>query len=211
MLSGQANHKARMITALVMTLALAPALAIAGVSDDFIEAAKRGDLAAVKSLLARGADINARENVGLTASIGASGQLNVNKAKGNAGYTALIIASENGDDEIARFLLAKGAAVNAVEGIFGDTALIKAAWADKKEVVQMLLAKGADVNARAYNGNTALMGAAWSGDKEVVQWFLAKGAYVNVKGKDGKTALTRATENDHKDVVDFLRAHGAKE
>lgn len=200
-----------MITALVLTLALAPALAMAGVNDDFIEAAKRSDLAAVKSLLARGANINARENVGLTASIGASGQLNSDKANGNVGYTALIIASENGDKEIVQFLLAKGAAVNTVEGIFGDTALIKAAWANQKEVVQMLLAKGAVVNARAYNGNTALMGAAASGDKEVVQLLLAKGASVNLKGKDGKTALTHAVESDQKDVADFLRAHGAKE
>lgn len=211
MLSGQMKLRARMITVLALTLPLAPALAMAGVNDDFIAAAKRSDLAGLKSLLARGADINTQENVGFTASIGGSGQLNLNKAKGNVGYTALIIASENGDNEIARFLLAKGAAVNAVEGIFGDTALIKAAWADQKEIVQMLLAKGAYVNIRAYNGGTALMGAASSGDKEVVQWLLAKGAYIHLKEKHGKTALALAAENDHKDIVDILRAHGAKD
>jgi len=132
MLSGQVNHEGRRLTAFVVAFALIPTFAIAGVNEDFLEAAKRGDLAAAKSLIARGANVNFKENVGFTASTAASGQPILDKPNGNGGYTALIIASENGDKEFVRFLLAKGAEVNAVEGIFGDTALIKASWSERR-------------------------------------------------------------------------------
>ena len=59
---------------------------------DLINAAKNGNIAGVKALLAKGADVN---------------------AKANNGGTALIAASEHGHLEVVKALLAKGADVNA--------------------------------------------------------------------------------------------------
>lgn len=63
-----------MQVALIAAFALWAIPACAGVNDDFLEAAKQGDLAAVKGFLAKGADVNARVDKG--------------------GRTALILASE---------------------------------------------------------------------------------------------------------------------
>jgi len=64
----------------------------AGNGQDLINAAENGDVAKVKVLLAKGADVN---------------------AKANNGATALIMASQNGHLEVVKALLAKGADVNA--------------------------------------------------------------------------------------------------
>jgi len=103
MLSEQAGRKLRMAASLIVIAILWVTVATAGVTEDLIEAARRGDTAAVQSLLTKGADVN---------------------AKGRNGATALIWASENGHLEVVQALLAKGAAVNA-KNDDGVTALIK--------------------------------------------------------------------------------------
>ena len=79
-------------------------VAIAGVNEDFLEAAARGDLPSVKSFFAKGADVN---------------------AKAYRGGTELIFASENGHKDVVQLLLAKGANVNAKTNN-GGTALLAA-------------------------------------------------------------------------------------
>jgi len=101
--------------------------------EDVLDAAERGDAAAVQALLDRGADAN---------------------TKG-----ALILASQNGHRAVVEQVLAKGADVNARASSDGTTALMMAAFQSHCEVVQDLIAKGAEVNARANNGAAALAAA----------------------------------------------------
>ncbi|MGB6373780.1 MAG: ankyrin repeat domain-containing protein, partial [Methylocella sp.] len=75
--------------------------AIAEPAEDLINAALRGDAAAVQALLAKGADVN---------------------AKMPFGWTALITASKFARLDVVQALLAKGADVNA-KRIDGETAL----------------------------------------------------------------------------------------
>jgi hypothetical protein len=151
--------------------------------DDLITAAEKGDLHRVKTLLAKGTDVN---------------------AKVSDGGTALILASNNGHLEVVQALLAKGAEVNA-KANNGSTALMAASLYGHLEVVQALLAKGAEVNANADKGWTALILASQHGHLEVVEALLAKGADVNVKTADGLTALSVASANGHQDVVTLFK------
>jgi ankyrin repeat protein len=126
--------KAIMMASLIALAVLWTIVAIAGVNEDLIEASRRGDLPEVKRLLAKGADVNAKDKFG---------------------RTALISAAGNNQQETVKLLLAKGADVNAKD-MNGNTAFIAASFYGHPEVVKLLLAKGADVNAKDIRGNTAL-------------------------------------------------------
>jgi ankyrin repeat protein len=187
------------------------------------EAALAGDMEKVKSLLAKGADVNER---------------------GRWGYTPLHYASMKGHAEVAKLLISKGAYVNAVsESYFGQprlpemTPLHCAAACGNRQTVELLLGKSADINAKDRKGRTPLFEAMKStaaGRKEVVELLLAKGAkipalhlaaYMGDMGKvkeclqdgtdidsqkdAGCTALHAAANGGHKDVVEFLIGKGA--
>jgi ankyrin repeat protein len=96
-----------------------------------LEAAKQGDIEAVKQFIDEGADVNAKD-------------------KNSA--TPLLHAASRGRKEIAELLISKGVDVNAKRND-GVTPLH---WADNKEIAELLIAKGADVNARDWEGNTPL-------------------------------------------------------
>ena len=152
------------------------------------EAARKGDKAEVEALLAKGADVNAKDK---------------------SGNTPLHVASENGKKDIAELLLDKGADVNA-RGEYGKTPLHSPSGNDKKDIVELLLAKGADVNAKATDGRTPLHWAASFGTtKDVAELLLSKGADVNAKIPDGRTPLHWAAYLGTKDVAELLLAKGA--
>ncbi len=201
-------------------IALWATAAMAGLNDDLIKAATSGNLPEVKSLIAKGAEVNAKTDKGETALIGASSNghreiveallakgAEVN-AKRTDGLTALMAASFDGHYKIVLALLARGAEVNAKTSK-GGTALIIASEKGHREVVQALLAKGAEVNAKGDNGTTALMGASAHGHREIVQALLANGAEVNAKTVKGGTALIFASQKGHREIKDLLIKAGA--
>ncbi len=153
MVSDQYGYKSRKLAALTAVFALLATTAIAGVNEDFLEAAWSGDLSAVNRFIANGYNVN---------------------TKTNRDVTALIVASGQGHQEVVQLLLSKGADANA-KANNGATALTLAAMNGHQEVVQLLLSKGADVNAKANNGATALTLATMNGHQEVVKLILAKG------------------------------------
>jgi uncharacterized protein len=138
--------------------------AAAGPADTLVNAAIRGDAAAVQGLLEKDE---------------------------KDGGSALLMASLKGHLEVVRVLLAAGVDVNTKDSN-GTTALILAAWKRHLGVVQALIDKGVDVNARAKDGNTALMLASSEGELKIVQALLAAGANVNAKQSNGATALILA-------------------
>ena len=124
--------------------ALGATVPIAGLNEDLYKASGRGDLPEVKRLLAKGADVNGKIEVG--------GELGIPKG---ATTTALIAASSDGHREVVEALLAGGADVNG-KGIMGYTALMAASTFNHPEIVRLLLDKGADVNAMTKTNRTAL-------------------------------------------------------
>ena len=71
-MSEQTGYKSRMLPAVMVVFTLWASTAIAGVNEDLWQAAQRGDLPAVKTFIANGANVNARYYKGFTSLIFAS-------------------------------------------------------------------------------------------------------------------------------------------
>ena len=154
------------------------------------DAAREGDLEAVRALLLEGADVNAAHGDGMT---------------------ALHWAAERGDAPLAGVLLSAGANPEAVTRIGHYTPLHVAARAGHEAVVIELVESGADVGARASNGGaTPLHLAAAAGDAEVVRALLANGADVNARETEwGQTPLVFAASWNRVEAIQALMEGGA--
>jgi ankyrin repeat protein len=97
-------------------------------------AAAGGQVERVNTLLAGGADVN---------------------AKNSAGRTPLMMAASSGNVRILKKLLAFGADPNAADGR-GVTALMEASGSGFEDAVRVLIAAGADVALKDAAGNTVL-------------------------------------------------------
>jgi ankyrin repeat protein len=128
--------KRSMMASLMAVFALSATVALAGMNEDLIEAAKRGDLPVVKRLLAKGADVNAKTEVGGVRGIpkGVKSPARVNED--------LIKASKRGDLPEVKRLLTKGADVNAKDNR-GRTVLTAASDGGHREIQEMLIKVGA--------------------------------------------------------------------
>ena len=175
-------------SALVLLLAL-PAF---GPRDSPVaDAAMRGDVEAVKALIAEGADVN--------------------EAQGD-GMTALHWAARNRDGGLVRTLIEAGAEVGAGTRIGHYTALHMAAEAGAGEVVELLLGAGADPERAILVGGGArpLHFAAGSGDVRAVAALVAAGAGVDATEESwGQTPLIFAASKGRTAAVRALLEAGA--
>lgn len=185
----------------------------------------------VNTLLAHGADVNARNGHGYTAVMyasekGALDMVSTLLAHGANANDALFVASGSGNPGLVNTLLASGANANAhrtrtivvYDGFTqstDETALTVAANKGSVDVVNALLARGAKPD------NSALAAAAGKGNLVMVNALLAHGADVNAQSSiiitdsdgyghiDYSTALHNAARKGSLDVVNTLLAHGA--
>lgn len=151
-----------------------------------IEAVRKGDKDALRTLLQKGA--------------------NVNEAEAD-GATALHWASYRDDVQIADALLKAGAKVNTANDL-GTTALWMASQNGSDAMVKRLLDAGANPNLALLSGETPLMVAARTGSASVAQLLIAKGANVNAFGTRKQNALMWAVGQKHPEVVKVLLASG---
>ena len=181
------------------------------------------DLNKIRSCIAAGADLKAKDNYGWTALIKAaekdhteivklliSAGVDVNAKSDNVCLTALILVAKNGNTEDVKLLLSAGADVNAKSSYYG-TALIQAAKNGHTETVKLLLSAGVDVNVKSINCGvgTALIETAYKGHTETVKLLLSAGSDVDIKDDNGCTALMRAAETGHIEIVKLLISAGA--
>ncbi|MBM4023806.1 MAG: hypothetical protein FJ280_00140 [Planctomycetes bacterium] len=150
-------------------------------------AAREGELNRIRSLIAEGADVNAKET---------------------DGNTALHWATHEGHAEAAKILLAHGAHVNARQ-TNGFTALHGAAWQDRQDIADLLITAGADRNARCSHGTTPLHVAVWWGKSRTAELLMEKGADVNARDKMGDTPLCEAAWNGDIGLARSLAQRGA--
>ena len=162
--------------------------AAASIDAQLIEAAKQGQQAAVRTLVAQRADVNAREV---------------------DGTTALHWAVQSDNAETAGILMRAGADVNATNR-YGVTPLSLAATNASARLVEALLNAGADPNTATPEGQTVLMTAARTGNPATVALLLDRGADVNARENwFGETALMWAAAENHARVVETLIDYGA--
>lgn len=150
-----------------------------------------GDLVA----LLRGGDV-----AGALAALrgGAVGDVNARGSEGpppeDGGATALLLALRtfaDGDAELVRELLDRGADVNLADTIDGETPIQTAARYRPYDTsfAAMLLDRGADPEKVNKHGDTALHVAASAGSAHVAALLIKRKANYKAKDRKGKTAL----------------------
>ncbi len=163
----------KMLRADVLGLAFLTALASLGAvprgDSPVADAAMRDDVAAVRALLADGADVNTPRGDGMT---------------------GLHWAALNGNAEIARLLIGAGADLEAATRIGAHTPLHVAGREGSGEIVAVLAEAGANVAAVTGTGAMPLHFAAASGDVVAVTALLDHGAPVDAAEPEwGQTPL----------------------
>jgi hypothetical protein len=150
-------------------------------NDQLFEAARKGDAVAVRALLDKGADVN---------------------AKFRYGTTALFKAAERGNTEVVKVLLARGADVTVKDTFYSATAITWALSNKHVEVVRSLLEKSAD------SVGEVLMTGVSDGNVEFVRVALERGG---LKPDTLTSALASATAGDNKndEIAALLKKAGA--
>ncbi|MEE8133660.1 MAG: ankyrin repeat domain-containing protein [Gemmatimonadales bacterium] len=176
---------ANVIGVLGMLVLLSAAPADSPVAD----AAERGDIEMVRSLLKTGADVNAAQGDGMT---------------------ALHWAALHDNADMATMLVYAGANLEATTRLGGNTPLHLASRQGNTITIEALLEAGSDVNAFTSTGVRGLHLAAAAGDQHAAAALLFYGAEVD--GLDlhsGRTPLMFATANNRLEVIETLLAAGA--
>lgn len=166
---------------------------VAAGKSDVADAAMRGDKAAVRSLVAQRADVNAPQGDGATALHWAAYRGDKEladmliraganaKAANRAGATPLWLASVNGDADIIAALIEAGADPNEQLPL-GRSPLMIASRTGNVEAMKVLIDRGADVNAKeTLRGTTPLMWAADEAHPAAVQLLIQRGADINAR------------------------------
>ncbi len=211
----------RLVMSAVIALLTAASVAAAAADVPLVEAAKRQNTEAVRTLLAEGALANATPPDGVTALhwaaqwdqaeiadllISAGAEVN---AADHYAVTPLALACTNASAAMVTRLLDAGANPNTAQAT-GETALMTCARGGVVDAVNPLLARGVDVNAtEATLGQTALMWAAWEGHTEVVDTLIDHGADVDARTTTGYTALLLAAREGDEETTRVLLEAGA--
>jgi ankyrin repeat protein len=149
-------------------------------SQELFSAIDRGDVLAVRALIAAGANVNFVDSKG-----------------DYAGYCPLTLAADNGQTEIVQFLIASGARNRSFVG--------DAIRHGHTEIVQEWL-KLNDIDVDLIDDRdmiTPLIHAA-GGSLTIVQMLVNAGANVNAVSSEGDTPLGRAVLRGNTDVVKYL-------
>jgi ankyrin repeat protein len=125
------------------------------------------------------------------------------------GATPLMIAANNGDLAIVRYLVEQGADKEKVLND-GTSPLMFAAQEGHMAVVRYLVEQGVDKNRADHKGYTPLMLAAQEGHMAVVQYLVEQGADKEKAMNDGTTPLMLAIQEGNMvaDVVRYLVEQG---
>ncbi len=157
-------------------------------SSPVADAAQKGDLAVVKTLVQQKADVNAQQA---------------------DGATALQWAAYRNDTALADVLLAAGADVKKANRE-GATAMYLASIRGSAPMLDRLLKAGANPNEAGPQGETPLMLASRTGNLDAMKVLLEHKADVNGKEElRGTTPLMWAASESHPDAVKLLIEHGA--
>lgn len=177
----------RYVRADIAATALPPPPSVDGKEfETALDAAQKGDLAPMKTLLDSGLDVNATSK---------------------EGGTPLMYAVA-ASPQLMELLIARGANVNW-HGEDGLDALGMAVIADKVAESEVLLRHGAKFDEPDKDGQTPLISAIILGHDKIARTLLQHGAKVNRADKDGMTPLMLAASMRQTEIVRLLLHAGA--
>jgi uncharacterized protein len=121
------------------------------------------------------------------------------------GFTPLGLACYFGQNEVARYLVLKGADVNQPSNNgFNVYPIHSAAAGNYTDIVRMLIDNGAQVNVKQQAGSTPLHSAAQNGNLEMLILMLEHGAEVNTRMEGGKLPADVAREKGFDEIAEIL-------
>ena len=181
----------------------------------------QGDVKAIKTTLAEGADVEELSKDGQTPlmlaasrchyeiiDLLASSGVNIN-ATSAKGWTALMYAVRKKDYRTVEHLISCGADVNHLSPDRW-TALAEAAYQGQKMIMKRLLACGADTESRSSHDWTPLMHATYKGDIAAVRLLLDVGADMDVTSGHDETAILLAAAGGYTDIARLLLEIGCQ-
>jgi uncharacterized protein len=206
-ISGQSTQRLLISLLLFVTIFTAVLWSAAG-DPALIVAVRNGDIATVRAMLAKTANVNETARDGSTAVLWAVYQSDIAmvraliaagatlNAPNRYGVTPLLQASRTGDAPMIAELLKSGADVRKSVHPEGETPLMAASRTGNLGAVGLLIKAESDPNAAdTYQKETALMWAAEEGHVDVVNALLAAGA--NPNSKAAVSELTTRKNADH--------------
>lgn len=180
-----------------------------------------GNTRSVASLLGKGANPNARNNLGisplyLAIQTGRPDLVNMLLEKGALyaaridpnlvdinGKTALMLSVERDFADMAASLISQGAELET-KMKNGDTALHVAVKNNALNSANLLITKGADIEARNFYSETPVMLAASLGNSQMAALLLAAGADVNKRNARGQNVSQIAASRGFANVVALI-------
>lgn len=179
-----------MKTLLLLVFAMVVSITLSVEAAEIHDAASKGDLVTVKTLLSENPDL-----------------ANAADEKGSA---PLHSACYEGHPEVVEFLLEKGADIEALNGR-GFTPLQLAVYGGRRDVVELLLEKGADINAENKQMGMTVLDLAFLGEiqarkLDIAPLLIEKGATfdINKKNRFGYTNLDMAIVFGYTEGAEYL-------
>ncbi|GJM31318.1 MAG: UNC-44 ankyrin [Saprospiraceae bacterium] len=187
-------------------------------STALMEIAPTNNLAIARLLLENRANVNQLDSLGDTAInwaayhgrlalvdllIQTGARIDVTGAQGSA----LDIAIKQWHDQVAEYLIAKGAG-QPLRGEIAEN-LVKAVKAENEIQLLEALQAGGNANQKDEAGTPLIVIAASRGNLTLLDILLDSGADANAQNRVGQTALSRAAYFGHQTVIDQLLSAGA--
>ncbi|KAL3663012.1 hypothetical protein V7S43_011954 [Phytophthora oleae] len=138
-----------------------------------------------------------------------SGQVQINAATRDGGWTPLHLAVITEEVEVIKELLAAGAMLDAVDAD-GQTPLLQACLGGQLKLVRLLLNAGANPSHQNKQAHSPLHYlAAFCRDRQLLRDIIANGADVNAKSMKLNTPMHFAAMNGNEVATQVLLEHGA--
>lgn len=186
------------------------------VEQPMLGSASPASLEVIRTLLQRGAQVNARDDNGMTALMYAThGPVSVAELliearadvhpKDSSDMNALMHAIIAGNTDMARYLARHGARTDVQPAVW-DLSIMEACKEEQIDTLLLVVEFGANVDAQDEAGVTPLMAtiAEGGGNMRIIRCLLDNGAAVDTQDADGRSALMYACKAGRLDIVRAL-------